>query len=108
MAQIAGEAYWQRQLRTGAFKKNFNFRVAQYALAQRHGVTETRKLLHNRWLNTKDLVGSLDTLLKMYECEEIGNDEVKVALEHLNSLADLKTKTELEARLAEIEERLKL
>jgi len=107
-AQLAGEAYWQNMMRHGAVTRDFNFRVAQFALSQRHGVTETRKLRHKDWLDVKDLTGSLNKLVQLFEHDGLSNEEMRAALDQLLAIATLKEKDELESRVAEIEDRLKI
>lgn len=107
VAQQKGEAYWQKKLHENVGNKDFDLNAAKFIMGGRFGVTSKRKLNHKAWLDTKDLMGSLNRVIDMLDgglsCEEFTS-----CVDDLLKLANLKEKEELEARVAEIEDRLKI
>ena len=106
VALIKGEAFWLSRLQENVCNPDFNLNAAKFILSNRFGVTSNRKQ-RIKWLDSKDLIGSFDKLMKQLKDDDASVHELKDSISLLLSLADLKEREELTERIKEIEEKLK-
>lgn len=106
IAKMKSEAHYLDLAEDNAGNPDFNFNIVKFILSNRHGVTQKRKQ-SAKWLNTKDLIGSFDKMLKMFRGDDLSHEEMSGAVKILLDLANLKERGELQDRVAQLEESLR-
>lgn len=107
IAKVKAEAYWTERADENVDNPDFNFGHIRWLMGNRFGVTKHRNQRLSKYINTKDLIGSFNKLVKASNSGEINIEELRLNVSILLELANLKEKTELEERMNVIEEALK-
>jgi len=105
LATTLSQAYWIKMGQDNINNPDFNTSLYHLQLGSRFGISKQRKI-RVKFIDAKDVLGSLRKILKSYETADIGLGEFDELVKALIGVATIKEREEIAVRVEAIERRL--